>query len=333
MINIANTLPHNRRKIQLTGTSTYVVSLPKSWARKNGVSAGREAIIAETPDGSLSLRLDEPPKNKKEIKINMDALKNQPEIHRFLLSAYLGGFASIKFFSSAKISPQTSILLSSEVKRLPGFQITEEKDNEITIQDFFSPNNLSIEKTVRRAHTFSFKMHEDLAECLFEGGQAHRSIIEMDKEVDSLSFLVLRQATEALSDSSRMQAFGMLPHECVHFILLMRNIEKIGDYARTSAEKLSKEKAKMLPKDAEPLHSLHSLALCAYSEAVGAFLESDAAQANKVLMKISQGITDAKQPNPHAPHNFIYDGIFRTMERSSAIAQLAITRSIQKNSQ
>ncbi|MDX1745320.1 MAG: AbrB/MazE/SpoVT family DNA-binding domain-containing protein, partial [Halobacteriales archaeon] len=37
------------RKVQITGGATYTVSLPKDWARANGVEAG--SAVAFYPDG------------------------------------------------------------------------------------------------------------------------------------------------------------------------------------------------------------------------------------------------------------------------------------------
>ncbi|MFW6449319.1 MAG: AbrB/MazE/SpoVT family DNA-binding domain-containing protein, partial [Halobacteriota archaeon] len=38
------------RKVQLTGGSTYTVSLPKPWARRNGIEAG--STLAFLEDGN-----------------------------------------------------------------------------------------------------------------------------------------------------------------------------------------------------------------------------------------------------------------------------------------
>jgi hypothetical protein len=46
-----------KRRVQLTGTSTLTVSLPKAWATRNGVVPRDEILVSEEKDGSLSLRL------------------------------------------------------------------------------------------------------------------------------------------------------------------------------------------------------------------------------------------------------------------------------------
>ena len=41
------------RKIQITGGSTYIISLPKSWAKEAGLSAGSRVALSCQPDMSL----------------------------------------------------------------------------------------------------------------------------------------------------------------------------------------------------------------------------------------------------------------------------------------
>ena len=43
------------RRVQLTGKSTLIVSLPKKWTKKNGLKKGDSLMIKETKDGSLRI--------------------------------------------------------------------------------------------------------------------------------------------------------------------------------------------------------------------------------------------------------------------------------------
>ena len=41
------------RKVQLSGGTTYTVSLPKSWAQEHGIDAGSTLSLYPNRDGSL----------------------------------------------------------------------------------------------------------------------------------------------------------------------------------------------------------------------------------------------------------------------------------------
>jgi phosphate uptake regulator len=57
------------RRIQLTGTSTYIVSLPKKWVEKSKLNKGDPVQIIEQDDSTLTLRPRESAakKNQKQL--------------------------------------------------------------------------------------------------------------------------------------------------------------------------------------------------------------------------------------------------------------------------
>ncbi|MFW5904410.1 MAG: AbrB/MazE/SpoVT family DNA-binding domain-containing protein, partial [Candidatus Saliniplasma sp.] len=60
------------RKVQKTGGSTFIVSLPKSWVREKEIEAGDSLILAPQDDGSIvvsSEREYEKKANVKELNI------------------------------------------------------------------------------------------------------------------------------------------------------------------------------------------------------------------------------------------------------------------------
>ena len=44
-----------QRKLQVTGGSTFILSLPKDWATKNELKRGSAMMVREEDDGSLSI--------------------------------------------------------------------------------------------------------------------------------------------------------------------------------------------------------------------------------------------------------------------------------------
>ena len=43
------------RKLQKTGGSTIIVSLPKKWIKKNKLDAGSEVRLIKQPDGTITI--------------------------------------------------------------------------------------------------------------------------------------------------------------------------------------------------------------------------------------------------------------------------------------
>ena len=57
------------RKLQKTGGSTLIVSLPKKWIKKNKLDAGSEVKLLKQPDGTISIDPGQSDPNKKITKI------------------------------------------------------------------------------------------------------------------------------------------------------------------------------------------------------------------------------------------------------------------------
>ena len=81
------------RKIQLTGGSTYTVSLPKKWITEHGLEAKDEIRIEWRPSGALRVIADTSNLlRKREVKIDCEIIPDHM-IFDHLIAAYLSGAA------------------------------------------------------------------------------------------------------------------------------------------------------------------------------------------------------------------------------------------------
>ena len=82
-----------QRKLQVTGGSTFILSLPKDWAVRNELKRGSSMIVREEDDGSLSVSPSKFTKKEKqdEAFIKTSANDNPDAVMRTAISAYLDG--------------------------------------------------------------------------------------------------------------------------------------------------------------------------------------------------------------------------------------------------
>ena len=72
-------LSEEQRKLQVTGGSTFILSLPKDWATKNELKRGSSMVVREEDDGSLSIAPSSFPKKEKQDEAFIkDIIKRQP---------------------------------------------------------------------------------------------------------------------------------------------------------------------------------------------------------------------------------------------------------------
>ena len=82
------------RKVQRTGKSTFIVSLPKSWATKNGISAGSIIYINQGDNGALTLSTD---RSERDLRAKLDiGDKIGDHLVRDIIGCYVGGYRTIE---------------------------------------------------------------------------------------------------------------------------------------------------------------------------------------------------------------------------------------------
>lgn len=329
----------NRRRVQLTGTSTFTVSLPKEWAVRNNIAAGSELLLVEDDDGGIVVRTTPAGAPQKEVVVDLDCFSENGlgALKRSIISKYLAGFSKIYFKSASRISLTKRKAIAGEVSRLMSFEVVEEDEKYVIVQDFFSVDNLSIEQAVKRAYTLTLGMYEDALAALQKKDKGlAQSVITADDDVDRLFFLVRRQLAIALQNSSALKKLNMTVNDCIVFSRVIFFIERIADNVCAIAHNAmhssnSNEEAKEFYSS---LLALNKDALALYKTAVQTLFTHDLGDANKVVEACERfprvceeleekfGRANAVSFN----HMLILDKMLSIVEHSSSIAETAIDR-------
>ena len=152
------------RKLQFTGGSTYIVSLPKKWIDQNQLKKGSVIKIREEEGGLLSII---PTETAMQQKLDEAIIKIGPKDHpeliiRKTVSAYLVGYNLIHI--RAESPKQLSAKQRHEVKNfsrnmLVGTEIVTDTPEELTLQVLLSYPELSIQSALRRMSIITASMH------------------------------------------------------------------------------------------------------------------------------------------------------------------------------
>ena len=227
------------RKIQKTGGSTYVISLPKKWINRQKLSKGEKLSLSENGDGSLTVRIGEHnSKNPSEVEII-----SGPNIERHLLEKYLLGYDIVKIFEGKESLEKRKMELKNTLRFLLGYEIMEEASNTMTIHNLLNPAEISISKSVRRMYTIVSVMHKDILKSLKTGSKTLlKDVVQRDEEVNQLYFLIIRQIRKILETPSLRDNEKISASDCIDYRLVARFIEQMGDSLQSIAESLLKLK-------------------------------------------------------------------------------------------
>ena len=273
------------RKVQRTGKSTFIVSLPKSWATKNGISAGSIIYINQGDNGSLTLSTD---RSERDLRVRLDIGDKMGEhLVRDIIGCYVAGYRTIEL-TSGHMSAMQKKDLHQIVNKLIGPEILEETINKVVIQDLLSSEELQSERALKRIRTVVKSMITDsLYSLLNNNEELAADVIQRDNDVDRLNLLISRQFTEILRSGSVRQE-TLNPITAFNYMQAASNLERIADHAHRIAE-IASQRSYRLPEDLKEELSRMDLVLCGLlDDSVSYLLQTNSNKANELIDRIRE---------------------------------------------
>jgi len=233
------------RKVQRTGKSTFVVSLPKSWAAKNAISSGSLLFISQNQNGDLILTAERFEKSLK-TEIGIGEKIGEPLI-RDIIGCYVAGYRIIEV-TAPRMSPVQKRDLHKIVTKLIGPEILEETSNKVVIQDLLSSEELQVDRALKRIITLVKAMIQDSISALLNNNkELALDVIQRDNDVDRLNLLIARQFSDLLmSGSIKKETSNSIT--VFNYMQAASHLERIADHAARISEISSKHNYE-LPKE------------------------------------------------------------------------------------
>ena len=221
------------RRIQKTGGSTFIISLPKNWVTARGLGPGDVLLFTPRADGSLTLFAES--SGPAEAERRVVQVSNDMEVEhlfRRLIAEYIAGYPLLEVRTNGRMGAHTREVVRNFAQRMIGPEILEETAESVILQDVVGANPLPIPSIIRREHQMVRAMHAD-AMAAFRSRDASiaRDVIERDWEVDRLHWFLEKQVTSALRDARILATLDLSLPECSTYLLASRVLERIADHA------------------------------------------------------------------------------------------------------
>ena len=335
------------RKLQVSGGSTYVVSLPKAWVDGLGLRAGDSVTVSKNANASLTLCPGadggEPgaPAGRRAV-ITAGRGDASETVGRRLIAAYLAGYGSIVVRSRNDSLRQEHVRIVRNIARssLMGTEIVESTAGSITMQILTRLPELSFETALKRMHRMASGMHGEAVEALAAAdAELADGVVSMDDEVDRFSLYTRRNLVLAVNDARVLAEMGLAsPSGCIGYGAVISRIERIADHAALMAKRVKFidgggiDKALM-----QKIKKVSEESLRAFGEAVESVLGRDCGRAERTAI-IVRGVVESEKeimaaisdsgPNSTVAR-FALEDIRRTAEYSSDIIEVAIDENIR----
>jgi phosphate uptake regulator len=208
-------LTEETRKLQFTGGSTFIVSLPKRWIDQNQLKKGSVIKLREEESGLLSIIPSKlsVQQTQEEAIIKVDPKDPPDAIIRKTVSSYLVGYNMIRI--KADKQNQLSTKQRRELKNfsrhmLVGTEIVTDTPEELTLQVLLSYPELSVQSALRRMSIITASMQKDAITALKESDPQHaKEVLTTDNEVDRFNLYIVRQLKTAIQNPRIIKEIGL----------------------------------------------------------------------------------------------------------------------------
>jgi phosphate uptake regulator len=339
-------LNEETRKIQLTGKSTYIVSLPKRWVTSMNLKAGSQIVVSKQSDASLLLTPKELVKQTKpeEASIVVSQKDDPNTIARKIVALYLVGYnvIRIKTRDERVTSLQRNLIKDLTRKKLVGTEIISDSSNEMKLQVLLSYPELSVENALRRMCLIAISMHEDSARALRElDKKLAQDVVSLDDEVDRFSLYIIRQLKAAVQSESILQDIGLSnQRDCLGYRVIVKAVERIADHAVKIAENVIALNKKIDDSISRKISDMSDFAVSVFDDSTKALYKKDYLLADSVVTKaktvahmeneIIKTIAKKLEPNEVSNIRMILESIRRTAEYASDIAEIVLNLNVDQ---
>ncbi|MDF2425891.1 MAG: phosphate uptake regulator PhoU [Nitrosopumilus sp.] len=335
------------RKIQFTGKSSYIVSLPKQWITELGLKQGDQIRMVRKGSSTLELY---PPKfesriqKKEDATIEIEGEEETSSIVRKLISLYFLGYKTINVKpKNGRLSvPQRNAVKEAVKRMLMGSEIIADSVGGITVQVLVNLLELSVDGAFKRMLHLAKSMSSDAILAVKENNlELAQEVINTDDEVDRFGFYIIRQLKIAIQNEHMLKEMGFRnARNCLGYRLIVKNIERTGDHAAFIAKDLIEFKKPVKKDILQKLEEMNEFCLSVLDDACLALFKEDYYQAEKTIVKISQIIKFEKKVRDASKSlkddEEIYrvrrmtENIRRVSEYASDIAEIVLNMNIEK---
>lgn len=337
-----NNQDEETRKVQFTGGSTYIISLPKKWISSNQLKKGSFIKLREEEGGLLTIA----PLNTTIQKRSDEAIIKVPQnedtemITRKIVSSYLAGYNSIQIRADKQqLSAKQRHDMKNFVRRmLVGTEIVSDTSSQLVLQVLLTYPELTVQSALRRMSIITTSMHKDAILGLMTGDCVlSKEVISNDNEVDRFDLYVTRLLKTAILNPRISKELGIESNkDCLGYRLVTKSVERTADHAVSIAENVIALKKSLNKETLDKIEKMSAIAIKMFDTAMESLFREDYNSADTIIESIKDVCLLEKEAvassqlclEDAASLRLIIESIRRTAEYSCDIAEIVLNLTV-----
>jgi len=320
------------RKVQLTGKSTFVVSLPKKWAVNASITSGSLIHMHPQEDGTLLLTSNGGFASQGQKTLIIDGREGEPLI-RDIIATYVAGYRVIEL-KAKNITLEQRKDITTIVKKLIGIEIIEETNEKVIIQDISNPGDMPIDMSFRRMHIKVQWMFDNTIKAMNTKDVSLASeVVRQDDEIDRLHLLISKQFMDILLHSRISEKSELGLTGAFYYRLASDQLERISDHASKIAGIILESREQIPYGILDEMVRIGTISHKLVNDSVSSFTKCNVELANRVIeehkkigeeLRRTRHLAATLNPDAVMSIGLIADSVKRIGDYASNIAELAI---------
>jgi len=222
------------RKLINFGKTSYVISLPKGWIKKNNLKKGDTVVLKRNSEGLIILPKISKKKERLEVQIKADG-KSLEELRREIIANYIDGYNTIRIIGE-HVGNISGRIKRNVLNKLMGIEIIEEGSKKLILKDFIDPEQMDVLELIRKADIMVRELFIDVKDFFKKPKVSIDNLYARDDEINRITYFVSRIIKYKLeiSDSE------FSPMQFLIIWQIMSDIERIGDEVKRLGKYLKK---------------------------------------------------------------------------------------------
>ncbi len=283
----------DKRKVQISGKSSCMISLPKRWVNEMGLVQGSPLTITRHNSTSLMISVDKTLAGgrgffggEEDVVVLTIPQAEAPETTALKIgSLYVQGFNLIKVkFADNSLTPARKTAIRELIRRhLIGVEIVSDSSDGLLVQILLGKSELSIENAMKRMSIVFSSMREDAMVSITSFDKKRAMDVVQKDEIDRFASYAARHILGSLNHRVFKEGDDSEPDKLAVHLVIARAIENAANCAREIASQVLNLEAPLDEFYRDELLAMNDAASGIFDSSVLSFFKRDTKAAEKTF--------------------------------------------------
>jgi AbrB family looped-hinge helix DNA binding protein len=277
------------RKIQTNAAGTFIVTIPKEWAKDLTLHKG-DLVNVELEDSDIVISPTKSKQVSQSKSLNIEEFKDQKILELCITASYIQGNDITEIVSKTKIDPDQKRWVRKAVDGLIGVEIAEDFANRLVLQNLIDPAKFEINELLAKFAETSKAVFQDAIRALAEADLSlAQDAYERGEQSIKVYRLLMRLALQAAKSKNVREQMKLHDISSVIIkIIAIRELGRMGYYSMRIAQHVAEIDKKLDDQIISIIQKLTRISIEMEDQSLAALMKKDLVMASSLPDRMVQ---------------------------------------------